>query len=516
MKQIIYTKEEEEERAVFDKIETIPGEEEQEGFFDKSINTTLSASEPSFDLDDIEEIDEYNFDNLSDVIDLTSIEGDIDLPDIEGDIDFESNPDDPIRNLSCELCKMKFSTGSNYNRHFRSNQHIQNEQALYEETFKTELFGPLTIFTKDLRSLPESAFHMNLFRIQNEPIINQQPVQKSPFDNDSEIDQQPIQKSPFDDVPLIDQELNYKILFTNNSKVDQQLVQKSPFDNVPISNQPPIYKSPFTNNSKVDQPPIYKSPFTNNSKVDQPPIYKSPFTNNSKVDQQLIQKSPFDNVVISNQPPIYKSPFTNNSKVDQPPIYKSPFTNNSKVDQQPIYKSHFNIDSEVYQQVIQENTFRIKTEKDANQIIKEIPDGLSKETDYLVKDKQVLEESPYEIKIENNQDGYKIVFETIKLEGVETIKQEGVEVNNSKKFQRIRSVPAIYQKLYRPYACPNCTKKFTTSSNLTRHMNLHLPQNVFFKCDNCPKTFKQKEYLKKHLICHERGTIPLPPTSQIV
>ncbi|CAG9800043.1 unnamed protein product [Chironomus riparius] len=97
-------------------------------------------------------------------------------------------------------------------------------------------------------------------------------------------------------------------------------------------------------------------------------------------------------------------------------------------------------------------------------------------------------ETPFNFKIENEQNQYKIV--------VETIKQEGVDINTPN-IHDITSQPIQHQSRRKAFICTQCMKNFSSISNLNRHTNLHLPDDIF-KCPTCPKTFKQKEYWKKH------------------
>lgn len=55
------------------------------------------------------------------------------------------------------------------------------------------------------------------------------------------------------------------------------------------------------------------------------------------------------------------------------------------------------------------------------------------------------------------------------------------------------------------YFCKYCSRPFTTSSNLRRHENLHIPRKIY-TCSVCYKTFKQREYWRKHTSVHVKRT----------
>ncbi|NXT81565.1 ZN628 protein, partial [Zapornia atra] len=56
----------------------------------------------------------------------------------------------------------------------------------------------------------------------------------------------------------------------------------------------------------------------------------------------------------------------------------------------------------------------------------------------------------------------------------------------------------------RPYACPQCGKTFTHSSNLQLHRRTHSAARPY-RCPLCPKAFVMASYLQRHLRTHTPG-----------
>lgn len=56
------------------------------------------------------------------------------------------------------------------------------------------------------------------------------------------------------------------------------------------------------------------------------------------------------------------------------------------------------------------------------------------------------------------------------------------------------------------YKCDVCSREFTLSANLKRHMLIHTSMRPF-QCHVCFKTFVQKQTLKTHMIVH----LPVKP-----
>lgn len=55
--------------------------------------------------------------------------------------------------------------------------------------------------------------------------------------------------------------------------------------------------------------------------------------------------------------------------------------------------------------------------------------------------------------------------------------------------------------------CIVCNKTFTEKSNLTRHMKLHAPKEIY--CDECGKSFSFTQQLYTHLKQHQLPSIPM-------
>ncbi|NXR16360.1 ZN628 protein, partial [Semnornis frantzii] len=64
----------------------------------------------------------------------------------------------------------------------------------------------------------------------------------------------------------------------------------------------------------------------------------------------------------------------------------------------------------------------------------------------------------------------------------------------------------------RPYACPQCGKAFTHSSNLLLHRRTHAAAAARpHECPTCAKAFMSDACLQKHLQTHAAAVPPLLP-----
>ena len=104
---------------------------------------------------------------------------------------------------------------------------------------------------------------------------------------------------------------------------------------------------------------------------------------------------------------------------------------------------------------------------------------------------QIIQDKTFEI----DNDQYKIIIETIKSKDLDSA---------AKEIYEIRAEPQRVQNKQLNFKCTFCMKSFSNSSNLRRHTNLHLPDDIY-KCAFCPRKFKQREYWKKHLeVCRNK------------
>lgn len=104
---------------------------------------------------------------------------------------------------------------------------------------------------------------------------------------------------------------------------------------------------------------------------------------------------------------------------------------------------------------------------------------------------QIIQDKTFEI----DNDQYKIIIETIKSKDLDSA---------AKEIYEIRAEPQRVQNKQFNFKCTFCMKSFSNSSNLRRHTNLHLPDDIY-KCAFCPRKFKQREYWKKHLeVCRNK------------
>ncbi|NXV86909.1 ZN483 protein, partial [Calonectris borealis] len=50
----------------------------------------------------------------------------------------------------------------------------------------------------------------------------------------------------------------------------------------------------------------------------------------------------------------------------------------------------------------------------------------------------------------------------------------------------------------KPFACPDCGKSFSDTSNLTPHRRVHTGEQPY-RCGDCGKGFSRSSHRKKHL-----------------
>ncbi len=63
------------------------------------------------------------------------------------------------------------------------------------------------------------------------------------------------------------------------------------------------------------------------------------------------------------------------------------------------------------------------------------------------------------------------------------------------------------KKISRPFSCRRCDKRFTASSSLSRHMQIHT-QQFRYNCVTCGKGFVQRQELTEHLNKHIGRSFP--------
>ncbi|GMS86287.1 hypothetical protein PENTCL1PPCAC_8462, partial [Pristionchus entomophagus] len=58
----------------------------------------------------------------------------------------------------------------------------------------------------------------------------------------------------------------------------------------------------------------------------------------------------------------------------------------------------------------------------------------------------------------------------------------------------------------KPFKCALCGKRFSTSSHLQRHINIHIadddPNKAKFECGICGRNYNSSNGLAAHKICH--------------
>ena len=70
-----------------------------------------------------------------------------------------------------------------------------------------------------------------------------------------------------------------------------------------------------------------------------------------------------------------------------------------------------------------------------------------------------------------------------------------------KPYNQIRNDKNISIPGEKPHACPECKKRFSSTSNLKTHMRLHKGEKPF-ACEKCPLSFTQFVHLKLHKRLH--------------
>ena len=76
-------------------------------------------------------------------------------------------------------------------------------------------------------------------------------------------------------------------------------------------------------------------------------------------------------------------------------------------------------------------------------------------------------------------------------------------MNQVSLFKKIRKITILIFSLKgeKPHACPECGKKFSSTSNLKTHLRLHSGSKPY-KCDKCKACFTQFVHLKLHHRLH--------------